>query len=51
MSITIPQQQNVTTEERDLITGDNLQPGIIIFNTTVNTFQGWNGTEWVNLNE
>lgn len=24
--------------------------GVIIFNTTDNKFQGWNGTTWVDLN-
>lgn len=35
-----------TTEQRDLLTG---QLGDMIFNTTTATFQGYNGTTWVDL--
>lgn len=35
-----------TTEQRDLLTG---QIGDMIFNTTTATFQGYNGTTWVDL--
>lgn len=47
----IPHQVNLDSDEKSTIVNEDLQKGVIIFNTTENKFQGWNGTEWVNLNE
>jgi len=47
----IPHQVNLDSDEKNTLTSENLQKGTIIFNSTTNKFQGWNGTEWVNLNE
>ena len=38
---------NVTTSERDSVS--DMQEGTIIFNTTTNKFQGYDGTDWVDL--
>tara|TARA_B100000424_G_C22687644_1_gene376126 strand:+ start:221 stop:388 length:168 start_codon:yes stop_codon:yes gene_type:complete len=38
---------NVTTSERDSVS--DVTQGTIIFNTTTNKFQGYNGTDWVDL--
>lgn len=39
--------RTMTTVERNLLTPIN---NIIIFNSTVNKFQGWTGTIWTDLN-
>ena len=49
MSIPAPAQINLTTSERDSISGDDLRAGIIIFNTDTKKFQGYNGSAWVDL--
>ena len=49
--VTQPEQQNLDSNQINTLTTENLQKGIIIFNTTINKFQGWDGTKWVNLNE
>ena len=49
MTIPVPPQLNLTTSERDSISGEHLQAGIIIFNTDTNKFQGYDGSAWVDL--
>jgi len=49
MTIPVPPQLNLTTSERDSISGEHLRAGIIIFNTDTNKFQGYNGSAWVDL--
>ncbi len=50
INITIPFAPSLipgmTTTQRDALT---LRAGMIIYNTTTNTFQGYNGTTWNNL--
>ena len=38
---------DVTTSERDSVS--DVKEGTIIFNTTTNKFQGYDGTDWVDL--
>ena len=49
MSIPAPAQINLTTSERDSMSGEFLKAGIIIFNTDTKKFQGYNGSTWVDL--
>ena len=49
MGILITPETNLTTAQRDSISGDELRAGIIIFNTDTNKFQGYNGSAWVDL--
>ena len=51
MGILITPETNLTTAQRDSISGDELRAGIIIFNTDTNKFQGYNGSAWVNAAE
>lgn len=45
--------QNLTTAERDALSDPDSsaapKPGQVIFNTTTSTFQGWNGSTWVDF--
>ena len=41
--------QTYTTSPDNRPTGTDRSVGTIIFETTTNTFQGWNGTTWVTL--
>lgn len=47
----ITPQENLDSDEILNLMDIDKPAGTIIFNTTENKFQGWNGTEWVNLNE
>jgi|TARA_B100001093_G_C26087790_1_gene701438 hypothetical protein len=49
MGILVTPQMNLTTAERDSISGEELKAGIIIFNTDTNKFQGYNGSAWVDI--
>lgn len=39
----------LTTTQRDAVTWGSDEKGMIIFNTTSSTFQGWDGSTWITL--